>query len=164
MWCELVVEAEWGWWWWLPCFFFFFWQLTRGCLSSLCPQICSSFKHNERTLVNYSHACRSHGHALFPPSYGPVSFISVDSQRESAANEWSQQHQYANMPFAYYPQSSFGPLGYPGANMPVGDGSRSNLSTSDTQLEAHRIFLQQQCEVWTFVWWICTLFYVCWYC
>ncbi|XP_004241442.1 ERAD-associated E3 ubiquitin-protein ligase HRD1B isoform X1 [Solanum lycopersicum] len=89
---------------------------------------------------------RSHGHALFPPSYGPVSFISVDSQRESAANEWSQQHQYANMPFAYYPQSSFGPLGYPGANMPVGDGSRSNLSTSDTQLEAHRIFLQQQCE------------------
>lgn len=70
----------------------------------------------------------------------------MDSQRESAANEWSQQHQYANMPFAYYPQSSFGPLGYPGANMPVGDGSRSNLSTSDTQLEAHRIFLQQQCE------------------
>ncbi|KAL3366886.1 hypothetical protein AABB24_011549 [Solanum stoloniferum] len=89
---------------------------------------------------------RSHGYALFPPSYGAVSSVSVDSERESAANEWPQQHQYANMPFAYYPQTSFGPLGYPGANMPFGDSSWSNLSTSDTHLEAHRIFLQQQCE------------------
>ncbi|XP_055830473.1 ERAD-associated E3 ubiquitin-protein ligase HRD1B-like isoform X2 [Solanum dulcamara] len=90
---------------------------------------------------------RSHGYALFPPSYGPVSSVSVDSERERAANEWLQQHQSANMPFAYYLQSSFGPSGYPGANMPFGDSSWSNLSTSDTPLEAHRIFLQKQSEV-----------------
>uniref|UniRef100_A0A3Q7FMK2 Uncharacterized protein n=1 Tax=Solanum lycopersicum TaxID=4081 RepID=A0A3Q7FMK2_SOLLC len=84
-------------------------------------------------------ACRSPGYAPVPPSYSTVgSSANVLSDGERALNEQSSHNQLANMPFAQYPQSGFLPFQYPGAN---------NLGIPTSQLEAHKILLQQQIEV-----------------
>ncbi|XP_055826042.1 ERAD-associated E3 ubiquitin-protein ligase HRD1B-like isoform X2 [Solanum dulcamara] len=81
----------------------------------------------------------SPGYAPVPPSHSPVgSSANVLSDGERALNVQSPHDQLANMPFAQYPQSSFLPFQYPGAN---------NLGIPKAQLEAHKILLQQQIEV-----------------
>lgn len=88
-------------------------------------------------------ACRSPGYAPVPPSYSTVgSSANVLSDGERALNEQSSHNQLANMPFAQYPQSGFLPFQYPGAN---------NLGIPTSQLEAHKILLQQQIEVLKFL-------------
>ena len=104
--------------------------------------------------VNFLLACRSPGYGLLPQASKPVTdSTGTSSGGEQVSTGQSQQHQFSipgglgNMPVAKFP-GAFVPFQAPGANVNYGEGLWSNLSASDSQLEAHKKNLQHQIEVW----------------
>lgn len=97
----------------------------------------------QATGINYIYNCRSPGYALHPQTYRPLGSISADSGSEVAVTEQSQQHHSSNLPFQL-PQFTFAQT-----NM-HGESSGSNLTVSESQMEAQKKILEHQIEVWEF--------------
>ncbi|XP_016453676.2 ERAD-associated E3 ubiquitin-protein ligase HRD1B isoform X1 [Nicotiana tabacum] len=122
-----------------------------------------------RSWLERQHTCPTCRALVVPPENGTdvagsryaqqgpgTSFTPQGSQADPRTNSHVSQHQARLQAAAaaaaiyeksiVYPSAQMLPC-YLGANMPFGDSSWNNLSTSDTQLEAHRISLQQQIEI-----------------